>query len=91
MKNTILEKECTAQNWAKSVLLSIARMERDCPRRFVPEYSNRLVFNILNGPECFSGLGDTFINGGFMLESIAAEWVHRRPQPGLSGGHHQLR
>jgi len=59
MKNSILEKCCSAQNWAKSVVLSMAVMEkRDCPRSFVPEYSNRLVFNILNGPECFSGLGD---------------------------------
>ena len=57
MKNSIFEKGCSAQNWAKSVVLSMA-VKRDCPRSFVPAYSNRLVFNILNGPECFSGLGD---------------------------------
>jgi len=38
----------------------MAMMEKRASARICSRvsYSNRLVFNILNGPECLSGLGD---------------------------------
>ena len=36
-------------------------------RRFTPDYSNKLVFDIVDGAECFSGLGDKLAAGAMLV------------------------